>query len=130
MTRGEFGETSLLRLAKHSAGKWERRVHEFWNLKDGYVGVLHNPFIHYPHENLENFIKSVNEYAHLHMISNEDEGKNVNLMKVVFWPVFKFFDNFVIKLGVLDGAHGFVAAVLMSFHSFIAWGELWLKKKN
>ena len=125
---GEPGGKKILVLAKKTSGKWQRHVHECWNIR-GRVGNLENYILHYSHPSVYDFISKINFYAIIHQSENKKEGKKPSLLKVFFFPVFKFINSFIVKRGFLDGAQGFVYAAMMSFHSFLVWGSLWLKKR-
>ncbi len=126
MTGGEWGANWLLRLGKKSKGKWVRRVHEKWEI-NGKVGKLASPLLHSPTPSLRKFITKLNYYSTFHAKSNLEEGKRVSLVKIIFIPPAKFIDNFVLRGGYGDGIYGFVYAILMSFHSFLAWSKLWIE---
>lgn len=128
LKHGEVGNSRLLRLAKKGKGRWRRRVHEYWDVR-GKIGTAENSILHHSHPNVEDFISKINFYAIIHTNENQKEGKRSNLIKVLFFPLLKFVDNFIIKLGFLDGTHGFVYAAVMSFHSFLVWSNLWLTRK-
>ncbi len=106
---GEASSVQLLRLAKKNCGRWRRKVHEYWDVK-GKVGKLNNKIDHYFCDNLFSFIEKINWYSELHAKANREEGKKSSLFKILFYPLFKFFDNFVIKRGFLDGVFGFIFA--------------------
>ena len=128
----KFGETasvSLLRLARKSAGKWMRSVHEVWEVQ-GRTKTLKNPLEHYPHQSLREFINDINFHSGLHAEANHQEGKHSSLVKILFWPKLHFFKNYFLKLGFLDGTEGFVLALMMSLHSFLAWSKLWLDERK
>lgn len=129
LKHGEFGKISLLRLAKKNGGKWKRAVHEYWDIK-GKKGLLKNPISHYPHQTLREFITDINFQSSLHADANLNEGKRANLLKIVSFPKLKFIKNWIIKRGFLDGTEGFVAALIMSFHSFLAWSKQWIKQQE
>ncbi len=120
---------NLLRLARKGSGKWKRRVHEYWDIK-GNLGILNNEITHYPHPNVSDFISTINDYSRLHSMENKKEGKASSLFKIILFPVLKFKRNFLLKSGYKDGVHGFVIAVIMSFHSFLSWSNLWLTSKK
>lgn len=127
-----FGETSkvkLLRLARRDAGKWTRRVHEIWNIK-GEVKTLNNSLNHYPHQTLQEFVEDIDNYSTLHAQEKDEQGEGSNLIKIIFWPIFKFLQNFLLRLGFLDGVAGAIVALMMSFHSFLSWSKLYLMQKN
>lgn len=126
---GEFGNSKIIRLAKKDAGFWNRRVHEVWNVK-GNVGEFKSYLLHYPHDNLFLFINSINFYAKIHALENYRSGKKSSILLIIFAPVFKFFQNYFFRLGFLDGTHGIVAALMLSFHSFLAWSNLWILQKQ
>lgn len=126
---GEIGKSRFLRLAKKNSGKWERRVHERWKI-NGRVANLNNNIIHFSHQSVEEFIKNVDFFSSLHAEANMNEGKRSYIFKICFMPLAHFIRNYVFRIGFLDGIQGFVFAVVMSFHSFLAWSKLSLKQKN
>ena len=121
---GETGKVKLVRLARKGAGKWERKVHEYWEVK-GEIGELKNPICHNAHSDLRDFVDNINYFSSMHADALKKEGKRSNLVKIIVWPVGKFWVNYVLKLGFLDGMAGFIMAFLMSFHSFLAWSKQW-----
>jgi glycosyltransferase involved in cell wall biosynthesis len=125
LKHGESGNVKLVRLAKRSAGRWKRKVHEYWRT-EGKTGELENPLLHYPHTTLREFVESTNFYSSIHAKENKREAKKSNLVKIIFYPVAKFFVNYFLKFGFLDGIPGFMMATMMSFHSFLSWS----KQKN
>ncbi|MBI4028920.1 MAG: glycosyltransferase family 2 protein [Candidatus Blackburnbacteria bacterium] len=130
LKHGEWGNAKLLRLAKKGAGKWSRRVHEVWNV-DGVTELLRSPLLHYPHQTMSEFLSDIDQYSTLHAQANLEEGKSSSILKFILYPKLKFLQNYILKLGFLDGGQGFVVAMLMSFHSYLAWGKLWLlQRKN
>lgn len=129
MNFGETGSKYLLRLARHGAGKWSRKVHEKWKVS-GLTLKLKHPLFHYPHPTIKSFIDEIELYSNLHAIANNSERKKSNLIKIVFIPLFKFIDNWIIKGGFLDGNRGIVFALMMSFHSYLSWSKLWLLQRK
>lgn len=126
---GESGSIKLLRLARRNSGKWKRRVHEVWEVT-GTKRTLKNSIRHYPHQSIKEFIKSVNHFSSIHSLANYEEGKKSGVVKIIVWPMAKFIYNYLFKKGFLDGARGFITALMMSFHSFLSWGKLWFLKKK
>lgn len=126
---GETGNVELLRLAKKEVGKWKRQVHETWDVKGG-VSLLKNPLLHYPHPTIQEFLSDIDRYSTLHAQANYEEGKRSNLLKIILWPKLKFIQNYIFRNGFLDGPQGFMVAMLMSFHSYLAWGKLWLLQRK
>lgn len=124
LKHGETGDIWLLRLGKKSQGRWEGKVHERWEIK-GKTQKLGSTISHYPHQSLTQFLKEINFYTSLRAKELYKEGKKANAVSVILYPKAKFFINYFIKAGFLDGVPGFVVNVLMSFHSFLVRGKLW-----
>lgn len=129
LNHGEVGDVRILRLARKNAGVWKRRVHEYWDI-EGKTVTLKNPLFHYPHQTLREFISEINVYSALHAQQKFEDGQLPSVFKILFWPNFKFIKNYFMKLGFLDGTGGFVHAMMLSFHSFLAWSKLWLLQKR
>lgn len=129
LKHGETANIKLLRLARRKVGKWRRRVHEVWEV-EGRTREFKNPLVHYPHPTLASFIVSVNTMSSLHAEANLEEGKKSSLLKIFVWPPGHFVYNFILRLGFLDGIEGFVVALVMSLHSYLAWSKLWFLQRK
>jgi glycosyltransferase involved in cell wall biosynthesis len=129
LKHGETANIKLLRLARRKVGKWRRRVHEVWEV-EGRTRELKNPISHYPHSTLSSFIASTNNMSSLHAKANLEEGKKSSLIKIIVWPMGKFVSNYIFKMGFLDGIQGFLVALVMSFHSYLAWSKLWFLQRK
>lgn len=128
----EFGETAavkLLRLAKKDKGRWIGKVHEIWRI-DGQTGNLTNPILHYSHENISSFLEKINRYSSLVAQYRIEEGRKTTVFQITTYPLFKFINNYFFKLGFMDSVPGFIMAAMMSFHSFLVQGKVYLKRKK
>lgn len=124
LTHGESG-IKLLRLAKKNDGEWVGMVHEEWRIK-GKVGLLKNPIVHYPHQTVQEFLKKINFYTNIRAEELYAKKIKVYWWSIVGHPIGKFIVNYFIKRGFLDGISGLVFTIIMSFHSFLVRGKLWL----
>lgn len=126
---GESGSIKLLRLGKKEFGKWEGKVHEVWKIK-GKRGLLNNFLLHYPHDNIKEFLKEVNFYTSLRAEELYKKGAKTDFMSIFLYPLGKFLLNFLLRRGFLDGIAGLIVAIMMSFHSFLVRGKLWLLSRK
>lgn len=131
LKHGETGNIKLLRLARKNYGQWTGRVHEVWKVK-GRVGQLKNPIYHFPHQKIKQFLTDINTYSDLRAKELYDKGVKAYWWSVILYPKIKFFVNFFFRRGFLDGIAGLSHALVMSFHSFLVRGKLWLlwQKRN
>lgn len=125
--RLKYGETKniqLVRLGRKDAGEWRGKVHETWDIKN--VSTLPGELLHFPHKRISEFLSEINFYSTLRAEELYEKKERVNLFSIIFYPSGKLIYNYFVKLGFLDGTHGFVMAVFMSFHSFLVRGKLYL----
>jgi len=126
---GETGNIYFLRLARKNSGKWIGKVHETW-VSIGKTAELKNPLYHYPHVTVEEFLKEINFYSTIRAEELFENKVKTNWIQIILYPNAKFLVNYVLKRGFLDGIPGLVFALLMSFHSFLVRGKLWLLWEN
>ena len=129
-----YGETRnivLLRLGRKNKGNWIGKVHEEWKI-EGRIDILKSHLDHYPHPTVSEFLKKINFYTDLRAKELFEKGVRSNFFSILFYPTAKFLSNYFLKLGFMDGVQGLVFAIMMSFHSFLVRGKLWLliNKKN
>lgn len=121
---GETGNIKLLRLAQKGTGKWSREVHEVWEIK-GKTKICTTPLLHSPHPTIQSFLASINRYTTINARVFCHEGRRVSTLHIVFYPLAKFLQNYIFKLGFLDGTAGFVMSMMMTFHSFQTRAKMW-----
>lgn len=125
LEHGETGNIYLMRLANKETGKWIGKVHERWDIK-GNTRKLRNPLMHFPHQNISEFLKEINYYTDLRSKELYEKKIKSGFLQIIIYTKAKFFINYFIKQGFRDGIQGFLMAILMSFHSFMVRGKLWL----
>ena len=122
---GETGNIKLLRLGKKGFGLWKGMAHEKWQI-EGSVGKLMNPLLHFPHKNISEFLKEINFYTDIRARELKNKNTKSFFWSIILYPFGKFILNYFIRRGFMDGTRGLVFAILMSFHSFLVRGKLWL----
>jgi glycosyltransferase involved in cell wall biosynthesis len=125
LLHGETSRVQLLRLARKDAGKWDRFVHEVWEVK-GIVGTLTHPLDHFPHPNVAQFVTEINRYSTLNARYLHRQNIRVPLWHIIAYPAAKFFVDYIWYRGFLDGTPGTIVALMMSMHSFLTRAKLWL----
>jgi len=126
---GETARIRLLRLGRKGTGRWQRFVHETWEIQ-GRIGELKEPLLHYPHQAVTEFLKEINFYSSLNAQEFLKQGKRADLIQILAYPLAKFIQNYVIRLGFLDKTPGVVVALMMSLHSFLTRAKLYLLWKK
>jgi glycosyltransferase involved in cell wall biosynthesis len=115
-------------LYRKSACRWEGRVHH--RLKtDGTIGTLEAAVLHFPFENLEQFVAKQNRYTSLEAQEILDEQGVLEPRFVRYqltWrPLKLFWKSYVKKQGFREGWHGLVFAILYAWVHFLKWAKYW-----
>ena len=105
----------------------EREVHEALIIAEGEkIKQLSGYLLHYSYTSISSKIEKINNYTRLGAKQLFKKGKKYFLLKMIFSPPTNFVMNYFIRLGFLDGIHGFVLASLHAAHeSFVKYAKLW-----
>lgn len=82
-----------------------KTVHEVLKV-DGTSGYLKNKLIHFSFRNYENFKQKLIRYAKLKGEQRFNEQGACTLAHLILKPIWKFFFNYIFRLGILDGKRG------------------------
>jgi hypothetical protein len=121
---GEFLRFAVIRLAKKSAGSWQGKIHETWQVK-GSVGAFSSPLVHAQEGGVQSSLQKINMYSSIRASELYAHGVRSSFFKILFFPLGKFALNYFVRLGLLDGTAGIVNAFTMSFYTFLVRGKLW-----
>jgi glycosyltransferase involved in cell wall biosynthesis len=127
MNHGEQGNMALIRLVNRSNGQWVRKVHEFFDT-DEKIARLEGSLIHDQNLTVENFLDKANFYSQIDAIELKGEGKKFSPIEMLK-PKAKFIQNYILRLGFLDGYRGLFLAYLMSLQSFLVRIYQWELQK-
>jgi glycosyltransferase involved in cell wall biosynthesis len=120
----------VVRLFRKGQGKFsETRVHERLELK-GNIGLLQHDLLHFTDLNLQQYLSKFNKYTSLAAEDMAANGKRFRLQDLLIHPPFLFFKMYILRLGFLDGVHGFVLSVLSSAYVFSKYAKLWELTRN
>lgn len=102
-----------IRLFRKSKSKYRmnRLVHELIECK-GSVGRLKNSLDHYTYISTENYRMKLTSYSKLRAQELKLKGLKPNFFHFKIKPAYRFFNHFIIRLGILDGREGYVISKL------------------
>ena len=114
-----------LRLFKRELGQWiGERVHEKLDVR-GSIGDLKNDLLHYPYGGIiSGQIQKVDNFSSLLAQDLYDQGKRFHLAFLLFRPLGKFFEMYLLRRGFLDGLAGFIIAVSSAYAMFARYVKL------
>lgn len=95
------------------------------------IQSLKNPIYHWPFKDLKAQMQTNNEYSSLAAQDLFDRKKSYSCIKLIFKPISKFLETYLLKRGFLDGWPGFVISVGAAYSMFLKWAKLReLEKKS
>ncbi len=112
---GEAGNQNIMRFFKKDLTRFNHAVHEIAKVH-GRIGYSDIIIVHFAHESIADFIDTVVGYSKT-IGYNRSFAPGEVLIQLILFPPLKFFYNFVLRLGFLDGWRGAVYAIVMSLHS-------------
>lgn len=114
---GEAGRQRILRFFKKDVANFNRAIHEVAKIS-GRIGQSEIEIEHYAHKNISDFLNQVFKYS-FQIGQNYQTNKIKIIFEMIFFPPAKFFLNYILKLGFLDGWRGLIYAMIMSLHSLV-----------
>ncbi len=82
-------------------------------------GTLEGDILHYTNESLEDRARTVNAFSSIAARAYHERGKRGSIWRLLFKPFFRFFAEYFIKRGFLDGFYGFIIARTSSYYVFL-----------
>lgn len=92
---------------------------------DGAVGRLRSDLLHHTYPTLALALEKLSRYATILAEEMRKKGRTAGFPDLVVRPAFRFVQMYVLRLGFLDGAHGFAVCVLHSWYVFLKYAKLW-----
>ena len=119
-----------LRLWNRSKGKWAgNNPHDKYYMNQGTtVAHLEGDLLHYSYYTIEEHVTQLNKFSSISAKSKFLKGKKSSVLKITVYPAWRFFRDYFIKLGFLDGYYGFVICVNSAhevFQKYIKLHDLW-----
>lgn len=122
---GGWYPNRVIRLFRRELGQWtDSPVHERWETT-GATGELASDLNHYSFRDIADQVSRNNVYSTLGARKLKEEGGKFTVWKLLFKPVSKFIETYVIKRGFLDGYRGFIISVSAAYSVFLKWAKLW-----
>ncbi|NND78478.1 MAG: glycosyltransferase [Maribacter sp.] len=100
-----------------------RIVHETL-VVNGTSGIMKNKLIHYSYSNYDDYKSKMIKYGQMKAIEENKKNKKVYLFHFIFRPLYKFFNHYILRLGILDGRKGIIICYLNALGVYSRYKEL------
>ena len=100
-------------------------VHETLDAK-GITAKLKTRLPHHTYKSFDDYTAKLHRYSALQARMLYDKKKKPNLFHFMFRPFYRFWHQYLLRLGILDGKEGFILAYINAFSVFKRYVNLWL----
>ena len=100
-----------------------KKVHEHL-LVDGKSGLLKYKITHYSFRNYEHYKEKMKHYAHIKAKALHKKGKTPSFFASKIKPLYRFFNHYIMRLGILDGKIGYIVSKLNAYEVKERYREL------
>jgi len=119
-----WGGDRIVRLFQKDLGRMtSATVHESVEVS-GHVEALDVPIEHFTESNLSRILIKIDHYSTLGAQEAFDEGRKATVWSAIFRAEWAFFQNYFLKLGILDGPQGLTLSITDAVNKFFKYAKL------
>jgi len=120
----------VLRLFRRDLGRYQdREVHADVILK-GRTRRLKYKLLHYTFSSFDQYLKKMCRYATWAAGDRAQKTKKVGWHHLTLRPAFRFFRQYILRLGFLDGKEGLILCILAAYSVFLKYSSLYERQKK
>lgn len=108
---------------------------EGWHPRKGICGwknrKIKKSLFTYPYLDSSQQIKTIDRYSQAYAEDLYNSNHRFYLINMILRPVYRFFRDYIFKLGFLDGIPGLIIVASTMYYVFMKHAKLWeLEKRN
>lgn len=111
----------VVRLFKRDDCKYEDKSVHAEIICNGTIGILKSKLVHYTFKDIFHYLEKWDRYTTMSGSDRAKRGEKPTLFHFLIKPAFRFFHDYFIKLGILDGLTGFILCTLSSMSVFMRY---------
>lgn len=120
-----WSDEKLVRGARRDRARFDDApVHERL-IVDGPIVDLAGALEHHSYQTLDQCVEKMTRYARAGAERAWREGRRAGLLDLLLRPPLRFARQYLLQLGVLDGAHGLVLCAFAAAQVFLKYAALW-----
>jgi glycosyltransferase involved in cell wall biosynthesis len=130
MRHGGWWPDHVLRLFRRESGRFsDRAVHESVQLVGG-AACLQGHFLHYTYADIDAWLRKMNNYTTAGAAIMAEKNVRVSLVGAVLKGFWAFIRAYIFRLGFLDGAYGFIAAMSAGHNTYYRCIKRWMMARQ
>lgn len=121
-----------LRLWNRKKGAWGgQNPHDKYMMNKGAtIAHLHGDLLHYSYYTVAEHTIQSSKFSTISANSKFKLGKKSSLFKIWVLPKFRFFRDYIIKRGFLDGFYGYIVCKNNAHEVFLKYTKLYIQNKE
>jgi glycosyltransferase involved in cell wall biosynthesis len=127
---GRYGSPQARLFRREGAAFPDKQVHETLIPPPGPWGRFKGKLVHDSYRNYRHMVDKHTQYAWLLAVDKFKRGKRTHIWTPPLRFAWEFVLQYFIRGLVLDGAHGFLLAVVLSQYAFHKYGALWTMQQT
>lgn len=96
----------------------------------GNVRIAKSRMPHYTFDSFDQYMKKFDRYTTWAAGDRAGRTKKVTAIHLLGRPTWRFFKQYILRLGILDGRAGLVVCMLASFSVFLKYAKLWERQQK
>jgi glycosyltransferase involved in cell wall biosynthesis len=96
----------------------------------GPIKKLKNTVPHHSYKSFDDYTSKLYSYSSLQAQTLFQKGKKATFFHFIFRPAYRFWHQYLIRLGILDGKEGFILAYINAYAVFRRYTKLYLLHKK
>jgi (heptosyl)LPS beta-1,4-glucosyltransferase len=114
----------VVRLFQKNRGRLtQAQVHESVEV-DGFIVELGYPIEHFTESSLSKVLQKIDQYSTIGAEESYRGGRTSSIWFAAFRAKLTFFQNYILRLGFLDGPQGFTLAITDAVNKFFKYAKL------
>ena len=93
---------------------------------EGPTAKLKSRLPHHTYKSFDDYTAKLHQYSKLQARMLYEKGKKPGMVHFLWRPWYRFWHQYLIRLGILDGKEGFILAYINAFSVFKRYVNLWL----
>lgn len=118
-----------IRLYRKDKGVWRGGIHAKVHV-EGKVGKLKNFYMHTPYVDTSHQIRTIDRYSQAYAEDLFTSHHRFHLLNMLLRPIYRFFRDYIFKLGFLDGIPGLIIVASTMYYVFMKHAKLWEMEKK
>jgi glycosyltransferase involved in cell wall biosynthesis len=123
-------DDSVLRVFSRDRGRYvDREVHAD-AVVEGPVRVARNKLLHNTFDNFDQYMRKFDKYTTWAAGDRAKRTRKVTAVHLGLRPLWRFFKQYILRGGILDGRPGLIICMLSAFSVFLKYAKLWERQER